>query len=260
MHNTFHRVGNGPHPILVLHGWFGDAHSFEPIEPWLSRDTFSYVFMNYRGYGAMREARGACTIDEIASDALALADELGFHTFGLIGHSMGGMAIERIATIAPERVRALVAVAPVPCGGISYDTATRRLLEDAAGQIDNRRMIIDRSTGGRLPSSWIEWKASYSVSHSSPHAFAAYFRAWADTDFSDKIAGLHPAKVLVGEYDPTFNAALMAETWLRRYPLATMEVLKNAGHYPMNETPLALVSAVEAFLVEAATVGKARVT
>jgi len=248
MPNTFHRVGNGPHPVLVLHGWFGDAHSFEQIEPWLSRDVFSYVFMDYRGYGGMRATHGAYTIDEIASDALALADALEFRTFSLIGHSMGGMAIERIATCAPDRVRAMVAVAPVPCGGIEYNPATRRLLEDAAERVGNRRIIIDRSTGGRLPSSWIEWKASYSASHSSAEAFAAYFDAWAHTDFSDEIAGRHPVKVLVGEHDPTFNAVLMAETYLRRYPLATVEVVKNAGHYPMNETPLAFVAAIESFL------------
>jgi pimeloyl-ACP methyl ester carboxylesterase len=41
----------------------------------------------------------------------------------------------------------------------------------------------------------------------------------------------------------------MAETFLRRYPLATLEVLRNAGHYPMNETPLALAAAIESFLV-----------
>ncbi|SDR50209.1 Helix-turn-helix domain-containing protein [Paraburkholderia tuberum] len=73
----------------------------EQIEQRLSRDVFSYVFMHYRDYGSMRETHGAYTIDEIASDALALADGLGFHTFSLIGHSMGGMAIERIATLAP---------------------------------------------------------------------------------------------------------------------------------------------------------------
>ncbi|HDS4676815.1 TPA: alpha/beta fold hydrolase [Enterobacter ludwigii] len=250
MTNTYHRVGNGPHPVLVLHGWFGDAHSFEPIEPWLNGHAFSYVFMDYRGYGGMQETRGAYTIDEIASDALALADALGFHTFSLIGHSMGGMAIERIATRAPDRVRALAAVAPVPCGGISYDATTRRLLEGAAEHPENRRAIINRSTGGRLPSSWVEWKATYSASYSSQEAFAAYFHAWADTDFSDEIVGLHPVKVLVGEHDPTFNAELMAKTYLRLYPLATVEILENAGHYPMNETPLALVRAIESFLAE----------
>lgn len=260
MPNTFHRVGNGPHPVLVLHGWFGDARAFEPIEAWLSRDLFSYVFMDYRGYGCMRDARGAYTIEEIAADTLALADALGFQTFSLVGHSMGGMAIEKVAARAPGRVRSLVPVAPVPCGGIPFDPAKRALFERAAGHLDERRAIIDRSTGSRLPSSWVEWKAAYSASHSSTEAFAAYFRAWADTDFSDQITGLHPVKVLVGEHDPTFNAELMAETYLQRYPLAVVEVLKNAGHYPMNETPLALVTAIESFLLATAAAANAGVS
>jgi len=45
-----------------------------------------------------------------------------------------------------------------------------------------------------------------------------------------------------------FNAALMERTYLRRYAHASLEVLGNAGHYPMNETPLALVTAIERFL------------
>lgn len=250
MPNHFHRVGTGPHPVLVLHGWFGDAHAFEPIEPWLATDTFSYVFMDYRGYGGMRDAQGAYTIDEIAIDTLALADALGFATFSLVGHSMGGMAIERIAVMAPTRVHALVPVAPVPCGGIPFDPAKRALFEGAADCEHHRQTIIDRSTGGRLPPSWVAWKAAYSMSRASPQAFGAYFQAWADTDFRAEITGVHPVKVLVGEHDAAFNMALMEATYLQRYPLASIEVLKNAGHYPMNETPLALVSAIERFLQE----------
>jgi esterase len=249
MPNTFHRVGTGAHAVLVLHGWFGDAHAFDSIEPWLSGEEFTYVFMDCRGYGGMRDVRGNYTIDEIANDALALADALGIETFSLIGHSMGGMAIERIAVLAPDRVRALVAVAPVPCGGIAYDPPTLQLLEAAAGSMSIRRGIIDRSTGGRLPAAWLDWKAQYSMARAAPEAFAAYFPAWADTDFSAEIAGRHPVKVLVGEHDPVFNAALMDRTYLRRYRQATLEVLENAGHYPMNETPLALVAAIEHFLV-----------
>ena len=90
-----------PHPVLVLPGWFGDAHAFEPVEAWLSRKHFSYVFMDYRGYGRMRDAAGHFTIDEIAADALALADTLDFATFSIVGHSMGAMAAEKVAVIAP---------------------------------------------------------------------------------------------------------------------------------------------------------------
>lgn len=58
---------------------------------------------------------------------------------------MAGMAVERIAAIAPERIRALVALAPIPRSGISYGAATPRLPEDAAGQSESRKTIIDRS-------------------------------------------------------------------------------------------------------------------
>ena len=40
----------------------------------------------------------------------------------------------------------------------------------------------------------------------------------------------------------------MERTYLRRYRQATLEVLEDAGHYPMNETPLALVTAMESLL------------
>ncbi|WP_434112615.1 alpha/beta fold hydrolase [Paraburkholderia caffeinilytica] len=250
MPNTYHQVGNGPHRVLVLHGWFGDARAFEPIEAWLSGDLFTYVFMDYRGYGGMKDADGEYSIDEIALDALSLADELGFSRFSLIGHSMGGMAIERIAVIAPQRVRALVPVTPVPCGGIQFHSDGRALFDGAANRQAYRETIIDRSTGNRLPSSWIKWKAAYSSTRSSSKAFAAYLRAWADTDFSSEITGRHPTKVLVGEHDPIFNMELMAKTYLRRYPLASVEVIGNAGHYPMNETPLALAQLIERFLLD----------
>jgi pimeloyl-ACP methyl ester carboxylesterase len=160
------------------------------------------------------------------------------------------MAIERIAACAPECVLALVPVAPVPCGGIEFDAEKRALFEGAADRQDHRVTIVDRSTGNRLPSSWVKWKTAYSAERSSKKAFAAYLRAWADTDFSGEIVGRHPVKVLVGAHDPTFNLRLMTETYLRRYPLATVEVLENAGHYPMNETPLALVTAIERFLFD----------
>lgn len=252
MPNTHHRVGHGPHAVLVLHGWFGDAHAFAPIKPWLSTGAFSYVFMDQRGYGGMQATRGDYSIARVAADALDLADALGLARFSVVGHSMGAMVMERMAVDAPARVRALVGIAPVPCGGIAYDAATLAFLEGAAQQLANRRAIIDRSTGGRLPPAWIDWKARYSAACSTPEAFAAYLQAWAHTDFSADILGTAPVKLLVGEHDPTFTAARMAQTYAQRYRTVNIEVLANVGHYPMNETPLALVAAMEGFLHEVA--------
>ena len=251
MTNTFHGIGTGEHAVIVLHGWFGDGASFAPLHDALDREAFRYVCMDYRGYGAMRGHAGHFTIDEIARDTLALADALGFARFSLVGHSMGAMASERIALIAPARVRALVAVAPVPACGAPIPAARRTAFDGVAASEEKRRAIIDHSTGGRLSSEWVAWKARYSMRCASEVAFAAYLAAWTTTDFSDAVAGAKaafPVKAIVGEHDPRFHAALARETYLRWYPNAELDVLGNAGHYPMNETPIALATSIEQFL------------
>jgi esterase len=246
MINTFHRVGTGPHPVLVLHGWFGDARAFAPLEAALDDSRFTYVFMDYRGYGQMQAVTGEYTIDEIAHDALALATALGFETFSLIGHSMGGMVIERIAMLAPKRIRMLIPVAPVPCCGVKFDADRGALFERAIAQVDARQAIIDRSTGNRLPEKWTRSMADYSWRNSSPAAFGAYLNAWSKSDFSALAGGARfPVHVLIGEHDPAFNADLMRATYLAWYPGATLEVLSNAGHYPTHEVPLSLAASIE---------------
>ncbi|MDP3085608.1 MAG: alpha/beta fold hydrolase, partial [Rubrivivax sp.] len=92
MTTRHHSIGHGAHKVLVLHGWFGDHGVWAPTFALLDGERFEYVFMDYRGYGASRTVPGAYTMDEIAADALALADQLGWQRFSVVGHSMGGMA------------------------------------------------------------------------------------------------------------------------------------------------------------------------
>jgi esterase len=242
-------VGKGPHKVLALHGWFGDENCFDPMRDALSLDEFTYVFMAYRGYGASRQQRGVYTMKEIAADALGLVDELGWDSFSLIGHSMGGMAVQRVLADAPKRVRKLVAVTPVPASGVPFDPETWKLFDGAAKSLDNRRGIIDFSTGGRLSKAWIDFIARTSAETSTVEAFAAYLQAWAKTDFHAEIKGNPvPVKVIVGAHDQALTAEVMKATYLACYPNAELEVMANAGHYPMNETPVALATSIEAFL------------
>jgi pimeloyl-ACP methyl ester carboxylesterase len=247
--NTHHVVGAGPSAVLVLHGWFGDSHAFAPMEPALSRSDFTYAFMDYRGYGGMRDVHGAFTIDEIATDALALADHLGFAEFSLVGHSMGGMAVQRVLAMAPERVRKLVAVTPVPASGVAFDADSWALFSGAADNPHDRFSIIDYTTGNRLSHAWITSLVDYSLAHASRDAIDRYLAAWARTDFSAAVRGMPlPVKVIVGEHDPALNATFMQATYLATYPACELEVMANAGHYPMHETPVALATSIETFL------------
>jgi pimeloyl-ACP methyl ester carboxylesterase len=99
-------IGRGPTRVVVLHGWLGDHAIWAPTYPFLDRDAFTYAFVDYRGYGASRALAGAHTMQEIAADAIALADHLGWRDFAAVGHSMGGMASRRCPRAAcPSRRR-----------------------------------------------------------------------------------------------------------------------------------------------------------
>jgi pimeloyl-ACP methyl ester carboxylesterase len=219
------------------------------MEPSLTLDEFRYAFVDYRGYGELRDVKGHYTIDEIAADALAFADRMGFDRFSLIGHSMGAMAAQRVLTLATSRVRKLVALTPVPASGVPFDEAGWTLFSGAADHRDNRYAIIDYTTGNRLSPAWVERMVDYSLAHSTRDAFAAYLPAWSKTDFSALVNGLAlPVKVIIGEHDPALNTAVAQATYLTSYPNAELEVMANAGHYPMHETPVALATSIETFL------------
>ncbi len=245
----YQTLGNGPRKVICLNGWFGHAGNWGPFVNSLNREAFTYAFMDYRGYGMRRGSGGPWTMAQIAADALAVADDLGWQTFSLIGHSMGGMAIQRVLAEAPTRVRALVGISPVPAGGVPFDDQGWALFSSAAQDPTARRMIIDLTTGNRLSATWLDAMTAASVASADEAAFAAYLEAWARTSFTERIRGLEvPVLVIAGEHDPALGADTCRATWLADYPKATLQIMANAGHYATEETPVALATAVENFL------------
>ncbi|MEU8230667.1 alpha/beta hydrolase [Actinoplanes sp. NPDC048967] len=242
-------VGSGPVHVLALHGWFGSARGWGGLPGLIDGSRFTYAFPDLRGYGERRDVPGAYTIAEAAADMLAVADELGWDRFSLVGHSMGGIVAQRVLADAPDPVERLVGISPVPASGVPFDEQGWALFSGAAETPANRRAIIDLTTGNRLAGSWLDRMVRASLDGSDAQAFAAYLPAWARTDFSAEIAG-NPVPVLViaGEHDPALGEAAMRGTWLAHYPNARLEVLANAGHYAMDETPVRLVTLLDAFL------------
>ncbi|GAB3980696.1 alpha/beta hydrolase [Actinoallomurus acanthiterrae] len=241
--------GSGPHHVIALHGWFGDRGAFRRVRPYLNEEAFTYAFPDYRGYGEARDLTGDYTLAEIAGDVIALADRLGWEEFSLLGHSMGGAVMQRVMLDAPGRVRRLVGVSPVPASGVPFDEQGWALFSGAADEPGNRRAIIDLTTGSRLPAAWLEEMVAASLANSTVPAFRAYLAAWARTDFHAEVVGdPTPVLVIAGGHDPAMSADLMRGTWLEWYPNAELTVFSDAGHYATDETPLALVSAVERFL------------
>jgi pimeloyl-ACP methyl ester carboxylesterase len=245
----YETLGRGAHKVVVLHGWFGDQTFMAPMREALSGEEFTYVFPAYRGYGASKAQTGAYTVEEISADVRALIDQLGFDKVSLVGHSMGGKFIQKVAVDAPGRVSRMVAVTPVPAAAVPFDEQGWGLFSGAAEAIGNRRAIIDFTTGSRLSGAWLDHMAAASWGNCAKEAFAGYLLAWAKADFHGEVIGNEiPIKVIVGEHDGAINAEAMKATYLTWYKNAELEILPNAGHYPMNETQVALATSIEAFL------------
>jgi pimeloyl-ACP methyl ester carboxylesterase len=244
-------IGNGNIKVIVLHGWFGDHTAFEPTFNYLDKDTFTYAFMDYRGYGKSKEIPGEHTMVEIAGDAIDLAEQLGWHDFHIVGHSMGAMAAQRIMLDIndPTRIQSVVAVTPVPACGVPFDEGTNELFSGAISNDENRRTILDFTTGNRNSGTWLDYMVKHSRVTTTEHTYGDYLTAWSKTDFSEDIKGnTTPVSVCIGEHDPAFTKDAMRQTYLEWLPNAELNVISNAGHYPMLETPVQMVTLMENFM------------
>lgn len=242
-------VGDGEHAVICLHGWFGSAEGWGYLPEVVDRRRFTYWFPEMRGYGARREESGEYTMKEYAADALAAADDLGLGTFSVLGHSMGGKAAACLLAQAPDRVRALVGVAPVAPAPVPLDEDGQGLFFGAPQSDENRRAIIDFTTGSRHSGAWLDGMVRFSRETSSPEAFAGAVESWVNDDYLAEVGRPDtPIACIVGETDPALSAEVMRQSWMQIYPDVTLVELQSAGHYPMHETPVALATRIEAFL------------
>jgi pimeloyl-ACP methyl ester carboxylesterase len=104
---AFHlaRTGKGP-PLLLLHGWPEFWLTWEPVMQRLA-DRHTLIAPDLRGYGDSDKPAGPFAPDNHVADMLALLDALGIEKAGIVGHDVGGAAMQPLARRAPERLAGL---------------------------------------------------------------------------------------------------------------------------------------------------------
>jgi pimeloyl-ACP methyl ester carboxylesterase len=139
------RWQQGSIPVLALHGWLDNAHSFLPLAPTL--DGLDVVALDFPGHGlsAPRPADVRYHFDDYVFDVLAALDALDWHEACLLGHSLGGAVASITAAAAPERICALALIEGLgPLSTPVSETATNWRKAVARSESRERRVHANR--------------------------------------------------------------------------------------------------------------------
>jgi pimeloyl-ACP methyl ester carboxylesterase len=101
-------------PVLLLHGWPYDIHSFAEVAPLLASAGYRVIVPYLRGYGTTRFLSGAtfrnAQQSAVALDIIALMDALEIAKPVIGAFDWGARTANIIAALWPERCKAMVSV------------------------------------------------------------------------------------------------------------------------------------------------------
>jgi pimeloyl-ACP methyl ester carboxylesterase len=269
-------AGDGEPALILLHGFGASVFSFreviEPLTEWarvvaFDRPGFGFTERPRRGGWQGANPYG---VEGQAGLTVALMDELGVDRAVLIGHSAGAAVAARVAIVYPERVDALILVAPAILTSGGAPGWVRPLL--AIPQIDRLgplavRGFVDRLEG-ILDRSWYDasrltdgvregYKAPLRVD-GWDRGLWEILRAPSAGDIAGRLSEICvPVLVLSGTADeivPPSDSLAVAEA----VPGARFALIDETGHVPHEERPADFVMLIEEFLKERVFASQAR--
>jgi pimeloyl-ACP methyl ester carboxylesterase len=105
---------SGGPPVILLHGWPYDIHSFDDVAPLLASAGYRVIVPYLRGYGPTRFLSNGTFRNgqpsALAVDVIAFMDALKIGKATLAGFDWGARTANIVAALWPERCKALVSV------------------------------------------------------------------------------------------------------------------------------------------------------
>ena len=133
--DLYHEVGGDGPDLLFLNGSGATLEASAPLIDRLRR-SFRVLAFDARGLGRSGSVESPYAMADLAADAFALLDHVGWQTCPVFGVSFGGMVALEVAVTAPDRVArlALLCTSAGGAGGSSYP------LHELAGLPADERM------------------------------------------------------------------------------------------------------------------------
>lgn len=242
--------GAGAEHVIIMHDWQGDHRNYDLAMPFFDTHAFTWAFADLRGYGWSRSMAGSHNAAEASADILALADALGWERFHVVGHSMTGMVVQRLAIDGGARIKSVVAACPVPACGMQMPADAYGFFKASVTDDAMYRGLLDEIGAKSLTPRWGDYKLGITRSSADPDTRVDYLNMFNGEDFSGEAKGIAtPMLVLLGDLDHEgLRTGPMQETFGKWYPNAEIVSLAEVGHYPMQEKPVEFVTRIEAFM------------
>ncbi|MGH1472452.1 MAG: alpha/beta fold hydrolase [Cellvibrionaceae bacterium] len=263
-------------PILLAHGGFDFARTFDVFAPLLADGGYRVVSWDHRGHGNSEHAElYSWEADE--RDLLAVANSISSGSFPVVGHSKGGSLLVHIIQSLPHRFSRFASIDGLPFRSSPPDVANRertvKLREKVFKYLDERRRSHDMSRrpgtieelatrravmNPRLSKEWLEYIVQLGAQQHDdgwrwkidPSLRFGGFGPWRSRWVTDRLPGFPiPLLGLFGTETEPMGWGVDPEA-LRKYVPSTarIEVMKDVGHFLHIEQPEKTAKLVLEFL------------
>ena len=242
------RNGQG-YPLILQHGYLGGAKMWQAqIDHFKS--GYDVIAPNLAGFGDSSELIAPESIPESAQQVFDLLDSLGVERFYLLGHSMGGMVVQQMATMQKERIEKLVCYGTGPLGVLpgrfeTLDQTRARLKADGLAATAKRiaaTWFVEGKNAPGFPTCEAEAKKA------TMQAELASLTAWEKWDLSDVLATIRcPTLVLWGDRDQSYAWQQPQSLW-QGISDSYLAVVPGCGHNVHMEKPALFNMIVDDFL------------
>jgi pimeloyl-ACP methyl ester carboxylesterase len=279
----FVRKGAAGRPVVLVHGFGASTYSWRAtIEALAPR--FRVYALDLKGFGLTAKPKdGKYNAEAYTRHLLGFLDAMGLDRPVLVGHSMGGAIVARLALEHPGRVGGLVLEAPVP---VSMSRGRDALKKAGAGGNGDAREIataadmaaaLNPAVAARMLPALLRsaitrqtveagLKASYhDPKLVTPELVEIYYRPITIEGAAEALTAMMtpqplparplppleglkvPALVVRGEHDRMIPREAV-EAYARLIPGARSAVFAGSGHIPHEEEPVAFNARLRAFL------------
>lgn len=228
-------------PLLFVHGWGVSSAAFSEFFDRLA-ERYRVVAPDLPGFGRSRAFAGAVSYEAYADVLAELLADRGIERAHVAGLSMGGGVALCFAARHPERVRALVLMAPTGCPEVSLP----RLACNRVGEFAEQVLGPATSRGkARVARTFV----ANLLGH--PASLVATMRMVASRRIVDEATRITaPTLLLWGERDRTIPPHLAA-AFIERLPDGTLRVMPDTFHEMATSRPEQTAAIIHEFISRA---------